>query len=487
MNYRKILSIFLGLGLAIMQSCGPETEKVPTESNQVSSFDNQVLVDWNELFLRIDKDALGFRPAPGPRALAYINWATYEACVPGMPEYNSLKNHPSFVEANIPDFDSKQKMYWPEVVNEVQAYLMAKMFEKVDFFKSDKGAHLTNVEAQQLIENLKLSKERDFLTKINTVTFTNSKAWGEEVARAVWTWSTTDKYGHEAYLNVLNNDPGKAIYYDWRKYSLDANGNRIPGKWAPTNDNPDGGMFPFAGSMRTFATTESQKICKPPFAYSDKPGSRWYIENEEVFNRAFTNLSFEEEYLGQFWSDDLFGLTFSPPSRLLACLDQLLVQDNSKLDKAIYASAMLGLCLNDFAVACWNSKFYYNVERPEHFIKEVMNHPEYEPPLNHPYTGVKGVTPAFPAYPSGHSTFGGGGFYALAQVFGNNTRFTDRCHEYRTEFYGGAKTFNTLSEAGTEDALSRIPLGVHIRQDCVEGIRFGIEIAGRVASLPWKK
>jgi len=485
MKLMKLLPLLV-IGMLIFQSCN-RTEQEETSANLVKSFDNKVLHDWSELFLRIDKDALGFRPTPGPRALAYINWATYEACVPGMPEYNSLKNLPQFVEANIPDFDTKQTMYWPEVVNEVQSYLMSKMFEKVDFFKSDKGSHLTNAEVQQLIQNLKIGNEKEFLTKTNTVTFTNSKAWGESVARAVWNWSTTDKWGHEAYLNVLSNDPAKGQFYDWRKFSLDAQGNRLPGRWTPTNDNPDGGMFPYAGKWRTFANFESNKICRAPMSYDDKPGSRYFVENEEVYNRAFTNLTFDEEYVGQFWSDDLFGLTFSPPSRLLSCLDQIMVNDNSKLDKAIYATALLCLALNDFGVCCWNSKFYYNVERPEHFIKDVMKHPEYEPPLDHPYTGVKGITPAFPAYPSGHSTFGGGGFYAIAQVYGNNTRFTDRCHEGRTEFYGAPKTYNTLSEAGTEEALSRVPLGVHIRQDCVEGIRYGIEIASRVAALPWKK
>jgi hypothetical protein len=38
-----------------------------------------------------------------------------------------------------------------------------------------------------------------------------------------------------------------------------------------------------------------------------------------------------------------------------------------------------------------------------------------------------------------------------------------------------------------ENAYSRIPLGVHWRMDCEEGVRFGIEIGRRVNDLPWKK
>ncbi|MEP7197177.1 MAG: vanadium-dependent haloperoxidase [Saprospiraceae bacterium] len=482
----KFLPLVLLVGIFVFQSCrNPGND--PTVDNSVKSFDHKVLSDWTELFLRIDKDALAFRPAPGPRALAYLNWATYEACVPGMHEYNSLKNLPKFIPANIPNFDSKKEMYWPEVVNEVQAYLMSRMYEKVQFFTAAKGIHITNVEAQQLILNLKLSNESNYLQKTNATTFNNSKAWGEEVARAVWEWSTTDIYGHEHYLNVLNNDPNKTPYYNWRLNSLDANGKRIPGKWAPTNDNPDGGMTPFGGKMRAFVSSETQEICRPPLPYSENPGSAWYIQNEEAYNRSFTNVSYEDEWIGQFWSDDLFGLTFSPPCRLFACLDQIMDNRNCKLDEAIYATALLGLASNDFAVCCWNSKYYYNVERPEHFIKEIMNHPEFEPPLNHPYTGAVGITPAFPAYPSGHSTFGGGGFFCIAAVFGDHQTFTDNCHKDRTEFNGKARTYYNLSDAGYEDAISRVPLGVHVRQDCEEGVRLGREIAARAVALPWKK
>ena len=38
-----------------------------------------------------------------------------------------------------------------------------------------------------------------------------------------------------------------------------------------------------------------------------------------------------------------------------------------------------------------------------------------------------------------------------------------------------------------EDAMSRIPLGVHFRMDCTEGVRLGELAAKRVLELPWKK
>lgn len=61
--------------------------------------------------------------------------------------------------------------------------------------------------------------------------------------------------------------------------------------------------------------------------------------------------------------------------------------------------------------------------------------------------------------------------------FGNQTNFTDRSHEGRTEFGGAARNFNSFEQLARENAFSRIPLGVHIRMDCAEGLRLGYEIS----------
>jgi hypothetical protein len=57
--------------------------------------------------------------------------------------------------------------------------------------------------------------------------------------------------------------------------------------------------------------------------------------------------------------------------------------------------------------------------------------------------------------------------------FGQQYEFTDLCHFGRGEFNGYPRTFYSWKELAEEDAYSRIPLGVHIRQDCSEGLRLG--------------
>ncbi|MCC6816349.1 MAG: vanadium-dependent haloperoxidase [Saprospiraceae bacterium] len=487
MKLRFLFPIFL-LAVVGILSCDRDNPTLSTEDNSVKSFDHSIIKDWNELHLIINKDALGYRPVPDGRAAAYIGWATYEACVPGMPEYNSLKNHPSFVGANLPEFDTKKQMYWPEVVNEVYSYLLSRMYEKVQYFTSSTGSHLTSEQVQRLIRDLKAAKEQEYQSITDLTTFNNSKAWGEEISKAVWDWAVTDQYAHEGYNDMLNQ--GKYYYDSEKEFGFKfKTGNRKPGIWEPTDDNPNAGMWPLAGKNRAFVSSGPQLICQAPasyMAYSEDPKSAYYNQNLEVYIRSFTNPTYDDIWVSEFWSDDLFGLTFSPPLRTVAILDQIMDLDDTKLDKAIYANAMLGIGLNDFGIVCWNSKYYYKIERPEHFIKKLID-PNFQPALKHPYTGVTGITPPFPAYPSGHSTFAGGGFLILGKVFGDDFAFTDNCHINRGEFNGRARSYRSLARAGWEDATSRIPLGVHIRQDCEEGIRLGQEIAQRVTSLPWKK
>ncbi len=473
------------LSLVLVTGCRRDSE--PDRGRSLTaSYGHDVIHDWNELFLVIDKDALGFRPGPGPRALGYMAIAAYEIALPGMPSFNSLKSLPSLANAGIPSLGKNVEVHYPLAINASYAYLMRRFFDKVRFFESAKGSHITNEQAKQKIEDLRQAIENRYRGEVNDVVFNNSKAWGEEVAQAIWKFSTTDPYGHEAYLNPLNNDPSKPFYYNWRAVSLDANGKRIPGKWTPTNDNPDGGMFPFWGKVRSFVINEAVKICAPPPAYSENRGSEWYSENLQVYTKTTTDFSYEKQWIAEFWSDDLFGLTFAPPPRLVAIMDQILKLKNSNLEEAVFANAVLCITLNDCAVAAWNSKYYYNTERPEHFIKDHID-PNWESRLNHPYTGVRGITPAFPAYPSGHSTFGGGGASAMAFIWGDAITFTDRCHDNRSEFLGKARTFYSFSFSGYENAYSRVPLGVHIEADCREGFALGQRVANQVIAFKWKK
>jgi hypothetical protein len=329
-----------------------------------------------------------------------------------------------------------------------------------------------------LIKNL----DEKYLAQAGSETFNRSKLYGQMVGQAVWDWSATDPYGHDAYKNPFINYTTNEIY-NWAAF-YDG-----PGDWKPTIPGPTGPMFPFFGKARAFTLTENHKLCLPPSSYymeySENQNSEYYSQAVQVYSKNAA-LDFTTEWIGEYWSDDLLNLTFSPASRWIAIGTQVIENDKVNLETAIEAYAKIGIAVFDANVACWNSKYHYNVERPVTYIQHVID-PTYTPNLENPITGDEGITPPFPAYPSGHATMGAAAAEALASVFGYAYTMTDRCHFGRIEFEGIPRTFGSFYEMALENAWSRVLLGVHWRMDADEGVRFGTVIGRKVNQLPWKK
>ncbi|HMX39826.1 MAG TPA: vanadium-dependent haloperoxidase, partial [Saprospiraceae bacterium] len=400
----------------------------------------------------------GYRPGPAPRALAYMGLSAYEACISGMPEYNSLESR--YAGLNIPDA-ADSEYHWPTVINASYAYLMPRFFG---------GATADQLQSMSTLANINESK---FKSQASSDLFERSKRRGEDVAAAIWAWAKTDPVGHEHY-----KDPFQGYNWEtaWKK----------EGDWKPTFPGPGKPMGGIWGGARTFALKSSELLCRKPLPYSTAQVSDLYSQALEVYAQNTPTLSYEDEWVSEFWSDDLVNLTFSPGPRWLAIGDQVLVNEKSNLETAILMNAKVGMALNDASVSCWYSKYYYNVERPQTYINRVID-PNWKPSLINPLTGDQGLTPSFPAYPSGHSTMGAAGAEALASVFGYSYAMTDNCHANRTEFEGKPRSFGSFLEMAQENAWSRVPLGVHFRMDSEEGVYLGTNVGRKVNALPWKK
>ncbi len=462
-SYKHLLATFvlLACSAVFMPGCKDDDPINPTAvaEKQVKDYDNDVVYTWNELFLEVERYAAGYRPGPAPRALAHIGLANYEACISAMPEHNSVAQRYSGL--NIPKIKSGQAYHWPSVINASYAYLMRKFF------------YTLSANLQEKINALEGRYRIEYTNAIGEELYERSRQHGEAVAAAVWDYAKSDAVGHDHFLNPFQG-------YDWAaNYKKD-------GDWKPTFPGPGKPMGGVWGGARVFAIGDADKICRPPLPYSASPTSDLYSQALEVYAQNTPTLSYEDEWVGEFWSDDLVNLTFSPGPRWLAIGDQALKSEKSNLETALFMSIKMGLALNDASVGCWNSKYYYNVERPQTYINRVFD-PAWKPALYNPLTGDEGVTPSFPAYPSGHSTMGAAGAEVLGSVFGYAYDMTDRCHENRAEFEGKPRTFGSFFEMAQENAWSRVPLGVHFRMDCEEGVRYGTAIGRKVNALPWKK
>ncbi|MFN8347273.1 MAG: phosphatase PAP2 family protein [Spirosomataceae bacterium] len=440
------------LMLLITAACNHNQDVTPQKG--VKDYNADVILKWGELFLELDRYAPGYRPPVAARAFAYMGLAGYETIVAGTEEYQSVA--PQLAGLTLPKADLGKPYHWPTAANASYLTIMKKFFPHVtDTYK----AKIT-----QLGESL----AKEFQAETDAATFERSQLFGESIANAVFDYSKTDTNGHEAYLN-----PQLADY-------VPPTG---PGKWTPTRPDFSRALLPYWGRTRTFVITAEDKVAKPPIPYSTLTVSQFFAQALEVCSFADND---ENRWIGEFWSDDIFEQTFEPAARWVAIANQVMVQQKVHLGTAAYTYAKLGMGLSDAGVACWNSKFIYNVERPISYINRSIN-PKWNTLLDNTVKKIKGVTPPFPAYPSGHSTFGAVAAEVLTDIYGYNYVMTDKCHEFRVEFNGKPRTFNNFNEMAYENAVSRILLGVHYRMDCEEGLRMGYNVGRKVNALKWKK
>lgn len=458
---RFIKSYFYGILIIaagiFITGCQPDTEP---ELRSVASYDHKIIAEWNIKFSEIEKYQAGYRPGPATWALAYMGLSAYEAVISGMPNNQSIQSQiPGLV---IPAADANKEYNWPLVINASYNYLMPRFFGNAT---QDQLNQITQVYTRNL-DKYSAGVAQDVIDR--------SIARGIEVADIVWKFENTDPVGHDFYKDQSRG-------YDWQQHY-----NKV-GDWVPEFPGPGYAVGGIAGEARVFSITENEKICAPPIPFSTEKNSLFYAQVVEVYNMTKSGWHNEEyRWIGQFWSDDCVGLTFSPGTRWMVVGIQVLELENSNLETAVLLAAKLGMSLSDANVSCWKSKYVYNLERPVTFIHREID-PNWNTTLDDPISGDKGKTPSFPAYPSGHSTMGAAAAEILSSIFGYDYSFIDKCHEGATLFNGTPRPFSSFYEAMNENAWSRLPLGVHFRMDSEEGVKLGLKIGRKVNQMKWSR
>ncbi len=458
LKFMKPLVVVLFLGV-LFTSCETDpkpTPELPEITNKTSGYSSKYTKDWLNMYMDVEKDLKGFRPAATSRALAYIWMAGYESALPGMPDF--VSNETKLTGLDIPALPKAADQYnWNVALN-------AALARTYDHFMTNNVVYGATLEHKAKIKDLESTINEEFST-IDQEIFSNSQVWGRLVADAVIAYSKTDLEAEKQILDPFGKD------------YVPTTG---PGKWKSNGVS----LFPYWGKVRTFATFGKDLISPEPPIFSTNPQSTYYKDFKEV-DDVVAHTNNETRWRAEFWSDDIVGLTFSPPARIFQIANQILVKEGTNLEVALHLLLKLGIAENDGAVAAWGSKYTYNVERPIHFIRDHIN-PDFKTLLGEAI-GVTNVTPPFPGYPSGHSTFGGLGSAVLAAFYGENYTFTDRCHEGRTEFNGYPRTYTTMTQLAEENAYSRIPLGVHPRFDCSEGLRLGYVVGNNAVKYNVKR
>ncbi|MEM9599209.1 MAG: hypothetical protein AAGD06_33380, partial [Acidobacteriota bacterium] len=255
------------------------------------------------------------------------------------------------------------------------------------------------------------------------------------------------------------------------------------------------------GSVTPFSLDRGDqfRLGPPP-----EPGSRRYVRGfEEVYrlgasvDTAGSTSTPETRFFGNFWGYDGTPLLGTPP-RLFNQIAIQVARDEGmrRVEELARYLALINTGLADSAIAAWDSKYYYNYWRPVTAIRTSDNVAETPENAEWKPVGISVIntedaitpTPPFPAYPSGHSTFGASTFEIMRQLFGNRTRFTFVSDEYNGEGVDPLGVprplvpirFRSLDEAQRSNGDSRIFNGVHWRWDDVGGQQMGENVGRHV-------
>jgi len=134
--------------------------------------------------------------------------------------------------------------------------------------------------------------------------------------------------------------------------------------------------------------------------------------------------------------------------------------------------AFLNIAIADAAICAWDAKYFYDFWRPVTAIRNGDADGNPATAADPAWTSFI-VTPPFPDYVSGHSTFSGAAATVLAAFYDtDHVSFTIGSDGLP----GVTRSFTSFLAASNEAALSRLYGGIHYRSANQDGLAAGIEI-----------
>jgi hypothetical protein len=261
------------------------------------------------------------------------------------------------------------------------------------------------------------------------------------------------------------------------------------GHWQPdpTRPAPQQAWGPAWGDVTPFAMTSSAQFTPPgPPSVTSREYTEAFNEVKSLGALNSATRTADQTDVGIFWGYDRQGM--GPPPVLYSrnLSDVAEQQGNSQTENA-RLFAMASVAMADASIAAWEAKFAHDFWRPVTAIRaaesdgnpDTAGDADWIPlgaPGSAPNLSTDDFTPPFPAYTSGHATFGGTVYEVLRQFYGSDT-LSFRLHSAEAIPSGiGFRDFTSFSQAETENALSRIYLGIHWSFDAMDGIALGNQI-----------
>jgi hypothetical protein len=274
-------------------------------------------------------------------------------------------------------------------------------------------------------------------------------------------------------------------------------------RWQPLRvplgtGNPQRALTPQWGEVIPFGMTSpyGRDVPGPP----ELPGGEWSATDIEDLAKETAHLDDPSKIKAEYWADG--PRSEFPPGHWAVFAQATSRKRGHSLDDDVKLFFTLGNALLDASIAAWAWKYKYDYVRPITAIREHYRGRQIVSWLG-PYKGyglVNGenwipyqeltvVTPPFPEYVSGHSTFSGAGARILSMFTGSDafgasvtvTAGTSRI-EPRTPSHPGTPatdvtlSWPTFSAAAGEAGMSRRYGGIHFQSGDMHARDLGREI-----------
>lgn len=201
--------------------------------------------------------------------------------------------------------------------------------------------------------------------------------------------------------------------------------------------------------------------------------ARQFNEVKRLGERNSPHRTAEQTEIAWFWANDRNG-TYKPPGHLLYITQVVANDQGLNLDQKAHLFALVSIAMADAGLVAWDMKYATNIDlwRPVTAIREANTDDNPRTEMDPDWLPLMEFSPPFPAYTSGHATFGAAHAAIMRNWFGtDDITFTVGTDEPIVS--NVTRTFHSFTEAGRENGVSRVYLGVHFRVDADIGFSSG--------------